>query len=113
MPTQKLTEPTISRLTAPPGKRVDYHDAAYSGLAVRVTGAADQPPARRTWTLTYPPEPRYLMRAATPSTSKTRMRSQSRPMPPIIQPIPPMFCIIGLFSIHSDLTASPQKDHVA
>ena len=32
---------------------MDYFDAAYPGLALRVTGAVDQRPERRTWTLFY------------------------------------------------------------
>ena len=53
MPTVKLTDAAVQRLKAPPGGRVDYFDAAYPGLALRVTGAVDQRPERRTWTLFY------------------------------------------------------------
>jgi integrase len=53
MPTVKLTDAGVQRLKAPPGGRVDYFDAAYPGLALRVTGAVDQRPERRTWTLFY------------------------------------------------------------
>jgi integrase len=53
MPTVKLTDAAVQRLKAPPGGRVDYFDAAYPGLALRVTGAMDQRPERRTWTLFY------------------------------------------------------------
>jgi len=53
MPTVKLTDAAVQRLKAPPGGRVDYFDAAYPGLALRVTGALDQRPERRTWTLFY------------------------------------------------------------
>ena len=53
MPTVKLTDAAVQRLKAPPGGRVDYFDAAYPGLALRVTGSADQRPERRTWTLFY------------------------------------------------------------
>jgi integrase len=60
MPTVKLTDAAVQRLKAPPGGRVDYFDAAYPGLALRVTGAVksddgvkDLRPARRTWTLFY------------------------------------------------------------
>jgi len=53
MPTVRLTDAAVQRLTAPPGKRVDYFDAAYPGLALRVTGAVDQRPERRSWTLFY------------------------------------------------------------
>jgi Arm domain-containing DNA-binding protein len=53
MPTIKLTDAAVQRLKAPPGGRVDYFDAAFPGLALRVTGAVDQRPERRTWTLFY------------------------------------------------------------
>ena len=53
MPTIKLTDAAVQRLKAPPGGRVDYFDAAFPGLAFRVTGAVDQRPERRTWTLFY------------------------------------------------------------
>lgn len=53
MPTVKLTDGAVQRLKAPPGARVDYFDAAFPGLALRVTGAVDQRPDRRTWTLFY------------------------------------------------------------
>lgn len=53
MPTVKLTDAAVQRLKAPPGCRVDYFDAAYPGLALRVTGAVDQWPERRIWTLFY------------------------------------------------------------
>ncbi len=53
MPTVKLTDAAVQRLKAPSGGRVDYFDAAYPGLALRVTGAVDQRPERRTWTLFY------------------------------------------------------------
>src|ERR1700674_3234539 len=53
MPTVRLTDAAVQRLKAPPGGRVDYFDAAYPGLALRVTGAIDQRPERRTWTLFY------------------------------------------------------------
>jgi integrase len=53
MPTVKLTDAAVRRLKAPPGGRVDYFDAAYPGLALRVTGAVDQRPERRAWTLFY------------------------------------------------------------
>jgi hypothetical protein len=53
MPTVKLTDAAVQRLKAPPGGRVDYFDAAYPGLALRVTGAVDRRPERRTWTLFY------------------------------------------------------------
>lgn len=53
MPTVKLTDAGVQRLKAPPGQRVDYFDAAFPGLALRVTGATDQRPDRRTWTLFY------------------------------------------------------------
>jgi integrase len=53
MPTVKLTDAAVQRLKAPPGARVDYFDAAFPGLALRVTGAVDQRPERRTWTLFY------------------------------------------------------------
>ena len=48
-----LTDAAVQRLKAPPGARIDYFDAAFPGLALRVTGAIDQRPARRTWTLFY------------------------------------------------------------
>jgi integrase len=53
MPTVKLTDAAVQRLKAPPGQRIDYFDAAFPGLALRVTGAADQRPERRTWTYFY------------------------------------------------------------
>jgi integrase len=53
VPTVKLTDAAVQRLKAPPGGRVDYFDAAHPGLALRVTGAVDQRPERRTWTLFY------------------------------------------------------------
>jgi integrase len=53
MPTVRLTDAAVQRLKAPSGGRVDYFDAAYPGLALRVTGAVDQRPERRTWTLFY------------------------------------------------------------
>jgi hypothetical protein len=53
VPTIKLTDAAVQRLKAPPGGRVDYFDAAFPGLALRVTGAVDQRPERRTWTLFY------------------------------------------------------------
>src|SRR5438270_12846345 len=53
MPTVKLTDAAVRRLKAPPGARVDYFDAAFPGLALRVTGAVDQRPERRTWTYFY------------------------------------------------------------
>jgi integrase len=53
MPTVKLTDAAVRRLTAPKNSRIDYFDAAFPGLALRVTGAADQRPVRRTWTLFY------------------------------------------------------------
>jgi hypothetical protein len=53
MPTVKLTDAAVRRLTAPQNARIDYFDAAFPGLALRVTGAADQRPERRTWTLFY------------------------------------------------------------
>ena len=53
MPTVKLTDAAVQRLTAPPGERVDFFDAAFPGLALRVTGAVDRRPARRTWTWFY------------------------------------------------------------
>jgi integrase len=53
MPTVKLTDAVVQRLKAPPGERVDYFDAAFPGLALRVTGAVNRRPERRTWTLFY------------------------------------------------------------
>src|SRR4051812_25473791 len=53
MPTVKLTDAAAKRLTAPKGARIDYFDAAFPGLALRVTGAADQRPERKTWTYFY------------------------------------------------------------
>ncbi len=53
MPTVRLTDAAVQRLKAPSGGRLDYFDAAYPGLALRVTGAVDQRPERRTWTLFY------------------------------------------------------------
>lgn len=53
MPTVKLTDAAVKTLKAPPGERVDFFDAAYPGLALRVTGAVDQRPERRSWTLFY------------------------------------------------------------
>jgi integrase len=53
MPTVKLTDAAVKRLTAPEGARIDYFDAAFPGLALRVTGPTDQRPERRTWTLFY------------------------------------------------------------
>jgi integrase len=60
MPTVAMTDAAVKRLKAPPGGRVDYFDAAYPGLALRVTGAVksddgakDLRPERRTWTLFY------------------------------------------------------------
>src|SRR4029079_8069668 len=53
MPTIKLTDAAVQRLKAPPGGRVDYFDAAFPGFALRITGAVDQRPERRTWTLFY------------------------------------------------------------
>jgi integrase len=53
VPTIKLTDAAVQRLKAPPGGRVDYFDAAFPGFALRVTGAVDQRPERRTWTLFY------------------------------------------------------------
>ena len=53
MPTVVLTDVALRRLKAPPGQRVDYFDAAFPGLALRVTGAADRRPERRHWTLFY------------------------------------------------------------
>jgi integrase len=53
MPTVKLTDAAVRRLTAPKNARIDYFDAAFPGLALRVTGGADLRPERRTWTLFY------------------------------------------------------------
>ena len=53
MPTVKLTDAAVKRLTAPKGARIDYFDAAFPGLALRVTGTADQRPERKTWTYFY------------------------------------------------------------
>ena len=53
MPTVRLTDAAVQRLKAPPGQRVDYFDGAFPGLALRVTGAVDQRPERRAWTLFY------------------------------------------------------------
>jgi integrase len=53
MPTVRLTDAAVQRLKAPPGQRVDYFDCAFPGLALRVTGAVDQRPERRAWTLFY------------------------------------------------------------
>jgi integrase len=53
MPTAKLTDAAVQRLKAPPGERMDYFDAAFPGLALRVTGAVDQRPERKTWTYFY------------------------------------------------------------
>ncbi len=53
MPTVKLTDAAVQRLKAPTGARVDYFDAAFPGLALRVSGTVDQRPERRTWTLFY------------------------------------------------------------
>jgi integrase len=53
MPAIKLTDAAVQRLKAPPGGRVDYFDAAFPGLSLRVTGSVDQRPERRTWTLFY------------------------------------------------------------
>src|ERR1700687_521849 len=53
MPTVKLTDAAVQRLKAPPGERIDYFDAAFPGLALRVTGAIDQRPERPTCTLFY------------------------------------------------------------
>lgn len=53
MPTVKLTDAAVQRFKAPPGARVDFFDAAFPGLALRVTGAVDQRPERRTWSLFY------------------------------------------------------------
>jgi integrase len=53
MPTVRLTDAAVQRLKAPPGQRVDFFDGAFPGLALRVTGAVDQRPERRAWTLFY------------------------------------------------------------
>jgi integrase len=53
MPTVKLTDAAVKRLTAPKSARIDYFDAAFPGLALRVTGPADQRPERKTWTYFY------------------------------------------------------------
>jgi integrase len=53
MPSVKLTDAAVQRLKAAPGPRVDFFDAAFPGLCLRVTGAIDQRPERRTWTLFY------------------------------------------------------------
>ena len=53
MPTVKLTDAAVKRLTAPKGARIDYFDAAFPGLALRVTGTADQRPERKAWTYFY------------------------------------------------------------
>jgi integrase len=53
MPTVKMTDAAVRRLTAPKGVRIDYFDAAFPGLTLRVTGAADQRPERKIWTLFY------------------------------------------------------------
>jgi integrase len=53
MPTVKLTDAAVRRLTAPKNARIDYFDAAFPGLALRVTGGNDRRPDRRTWTFFY------------------------------------------------------------
>ena len=53
MPTVKLTDAAVKRLTAPKSARIDYFDAAFPGLALRVTGPADQRPERKSWTYFY------------------------------------------------------------
>jgi integrase len=53
MPTVRLTDAAAKRLTAPPGARIDYFDAAFGGLALRVTGPGEGRPERRTWSLFY------------------------------------------------------------
>jgi integrase len=53
MPTVKLTDAAVRRLAAPSGARIDYFDAAFPGLALRVTGASDGRPERRTWSYFY------------------------------------------------------------
>jgi integrase len=53
MPTVKLTDAAVKRLTAPKSSRIDYFDAAFPGLALRVTGPADQRPERKSWTYFY------------------------------------------------------------
>ena len=53
MPTVKMTDAVVRRLTAPANARIDYFDAAFPGLCLRVTGPVDQRPERRSWTLFY------------------------------------------------------------
>jgi integrase len=53
MPTVKLTDAAVRKLTAPAGERVDFFDGALPGLALRVSGKVGQRPERRVWTLFY------------------------------------------------------------
>ncbi len=54
MPTIRLTDAACQRLKAPAGARVEYFDAGFPGLALRVSGPTPgHPEGRKAWTLFY------------------------------------------------------------
>jgi hypothetical protein len=48
MPTKKLTDLFVNKVKAPAGGRIEYFDAVFGGLALRVTGRG-----HKSWSLFY------------------------------------------------------------